>query len=95
MFSQPRSSSAQASTLLQRRYVIVDHTLAKLSFTTRRHFRGKELRGSPTPSNQPGIDLLTEQALKIYDEPSSTQEFDLCHAPYKRGKAKGGLTWTS
>jgi hypothetical protein len=38
---------------------------------------------------------VTEQALKIYDEPSSTQEFDLCHAPYKRGKAKGGLTWTS
>jgi hypothetical protein len=30
MFSQPRSFSAQASTLLQQRYVIVDHTLAKL-----------------------------------------------------------------
>jgi hypothetical protein len=24
--------------------------------------------------------------LKIYDEPSSRQEFDLCHAPYKRGQ---------
>jgi hypothetical protein len=44
-------------------------------------FAGMSCADLPTPSNQPGIDLPTEQALIIYDEPSSTQESDLCHAP--------------